>query len=856
MRFNRSVPPINVEYIPTVNPPPYCKFDPSTPGLKVPPAIPRRNNSFERRQPQVPPRAPSLNSINSANSAEYLPKVPSRPHISTLYIEDNSSHAPPPLPERSSSRNSNDNLPRTSVDVVPPIPMRPSQLDTNLQINRSDRTANGLVTSISCQMSGMTLSNNDIFETKLSTKAPLNIFTETEHPVQIPNLNPKQNPVETNKFYGNMLLGSQTLPVWTHPYSVWYSKDIESLGLAVSYIKSSEKVLGPGSIPQYYFSPVGIKSVVFSASEFLDPFNMNITINDPKHMSAQVNIGISDTQYMWTPLIQGMGFVSTVYYNMTPRLISAIGIQLLTQLPSYRYGIQKFHMLLENGVTWTLYISNSQGVPLVFNMINGHTYASTTRVLQCLIQIVASNSPELDSAAGCFPVGCQLSSKKSDINYDYSFEYELNGLSNSGGTLLYALPHHVDTFTENMSKQQINSQLDSTVCGTMNAYITNRFEMKVAQPTNLNFQPFTTLPGREGPKFSSEQLSKIRTAAATEVEGDVISESNLDSMYFAGKMLAKYAWILYCCRYILNDDDLVDKLMPKLQTAMKRFSSNTQILPLRYDTTWKGLISSGIESQDFGNSYYNDHHFHYSYHIIAAAIITKIDQEYGPNTWLAENSEWVESLIRDYSNPSVEDKYFPAFRSFDWYNGHSWAKGLFESGDGKDQESSSEDVNASYALKLWGLVTGDNNLVAIGNLQLGILKSSINHYFLFEDSNNTVPTPFKANKVSGILFENKVDHTTYFGNLLQYIQMIHAIPITPASSFVRSPQFVKEEWVQKLRPIVNDVDDGWKGIIMLNTALFDPALAYSFFSDNNFKRKHLDDGQSLTWSLTYSAAFS
>lgn len=32
-----------------------------------------------------------------------------------------------------------------------------------------------------------------------------------------------------------------------------------------------------------------------------------------------------------------------------------------------------------------------------------------------------------------------------------------------------------------------------------------------------------------------------------------------------------------------------------------------------------------------------------------------------------------------------EDEYFPQFRSFDWFCGHSWARGLLFSYDGKDQ---------------------------------------------------------------------------------------------------------------------------------------------------------------------------
>ena len=81
---------------------------------------------------------------------------------------------------------------------------------------------------------------------------------------------------------------------------------------------------------------------------------------------------------------------------------------------------------------------------------------------------------------------------------------------------------------------------------------------------------------------------------------------------------------------------------------------------------------------DFGNSAYNDHHFHYGYHILAGAILGHLDP-----AWLEANKEYVNALVRDVANPSAEDKYFPMWRSFDWYHGHSWAHGLYAALDGK-----------------------------------------------------------------------------------------------------------------------------------------------------------------------------
>lgn len=108
-------------------------------------------------------------------------------------------------------------------------------------------------------------------------------------------------------------------------------------------------------------------------------------------------------------------------------------------------------------------------------------------------------------------------------------------------------------------------------------------------------------------------------------------------------------------------------------------------------------------------------------------------------------------LVRDAANPSTQDTFFPFSRAFDWYHGHSFAKGLFESADSKDEESSSEDGFFSYALKMWGQVIGDHSMEARGNLMLAIQARTLKSYFLMESDNHIHPANFIANKAVGIV---------------------------------------------------------------------------------------------------------
>lgn len=116
------------------------------------------------------------------------------------------------------------------------------------------------------------------------------------------------------------------------------------------------------------------------------------------------------------------------------------------------------------------------------------------------------------------------------------------------------------------------------------------------------------------------------------------------------------------------------------------------------------------------------------------------------------------------------------------------------------------------------------------------------------------PANFIPNKVAGILFENKIDHTTYFGTNLEYIQGIHMLPLLPSTPLVRTAQFVAEEWNAFFsNGRADQVVGGWKGILYGNYATINPAAAYAFFSRADFDASWLDGGASLTWYLAYSA---
>lgn len=161
---------------------------------------------------------------------------------------------------------------------------------------------------------------------------------------------------------------------------------------------------------------------------------------------------------------------------------------------------------------------------------------------------------------------------------------------------------------------------------------------------------------------------------------------------------------------------------------------------------------------------------------------------------------------------------------------------------------------SAYALKMWGRTIGDANMEARGNLQLAITARSLQSYFLYTDDNTIDPARIIPNKVSGILFENKIDHTTYFGKNIEFIQGIHMLPLLPSSSLTRTRSFVQQEWDTYFSNGRADVvQGGWKGVLYANLALINPQAAWQFFSQAGFDASWLDGGASRTWYLALAA---
>lgn len=89
---------------------------------------------------------------------------------------------------------------------------------------------------------------------------------------------------------------------------------------------------------------------------------------------------------------------------------------------------------------------------------------------------------------------------------------------------------------------------------------------------------------------------------------------------------------------------MVNKVVDYLKVSFDYwFQSSSSTLPA-YETAWGGVINKAGANNvyvDFGNGYYNDHHFHYGYFLNVAAVIAKFD-----SGWLSQHKEYVNYFAR------------------------------------------------------------------------------------------------------------------------------------------------------------------------------------------------------------------
>eukprot|EP00980_Cylindrotheca_fusiformis_P031797 scaffold26981_cov157-Cylindrotheca_fusiformis.AAC.6 len=206
----------------------------------------------------------------------------------------------------------------------------------------------------------------------------------------------------------------------------------------------------------------------------------------------------------------------------------------------------------------------------------------------------------------------------------------------------------------------------------------------------------------------------------------------------------------------------------------------------------------------------------------------------------------VDAIFHDVAHPLNSDSrivqpsnlFFPLARHKSWFDGHSFATGLFPFATGKSQESSSEAVNCYYGAYLWSLVrhgtsTAGSDLTDFTRLLLAMEIRSAKTYWhmvpptaINSTNSSEIYTPeFQENYMVGNLGMLDVAANTWFGNRTLFVHMVNALPITAVTAKLFDREYVQYEY-PFLKNASGEVAMAWRGYTVSIHAIIDQAAAW------------------------------
>ena len=437
----------------------------------------------------------------------------------------------------------------------------------------------------------------------------------------------------------------------------------------------------------------------------------------------------------------------------------------------------------------------------------------------------------LDRFSTCYPVSGEAVLREP---FGVKYNWEKKG---SGDLLMLAHPLHLQLLA--------NSGSDVTVLdGFKYNSIDGELLGVVGDSWILETDPiFVTWHSTRGVREDSHD--EIVSALSKDVEA-LNSSAVPTSSYFYGKLIARAARLALIAEEIFSFE-----VIPKVRTFLKEtiepwldgtFNGNGFL----HDQKWGGIVTkqgSTDAGADFGFGIYNDHHYHLGYFIYAIAVLAKLDP-----AWGRKYKPQAYSLVADFMNLNTKsNSNYTRLRCFDLYTLHSWAGGLTEFVDGRNQESTSEAVNAYYSAALLGMAYGDAQLVGLGSTLTALEILGTQMWWHVKEGSNLYEEDFtKENRIMGVLWANKRDSGLWFAppEWRECRLGIQLLPLVPISEVLFSDVDYVKELVEWTLPALNrdGVGEGWKGFVYALQGIYDNEGALQKIRNLN----GFDGGNSLT----------
>lgn len=326
-------------------------------------------------------------------------------------------------------------------------------------------------------------------------------------------------------------------------------------------------------------------------------------------------------------------------------------------------------------------------------------------------------------------------------------------ITNNNAELLTTMwPHHLPY----LSTQQVDLGSYTTPSGPLQLVKSSSF----TTTHNIPAMPlkFTAV---NNPQAKQQIIAAIREdlntyAKATPPEG----------VYFRGTWLGALTTLVQLT-------DLYS--LPEHQQALNLLEQHLLAsLPLfKYDPKLQLLA---YEYPEFDSHTGNDHHLQYGYYLRAAAVLAS----HRPQL-ISQLRAQTDQIALDLAN--LTNEKYPRLRTYSVYEGHSWADGDAGFGDGNNQESTSEALNAWYGLKIWGEASQNTSMADLGVWLFTQELAGTRAYWF--GANNPFPAGYN-HPMASIVWSGKRDFATWFSGQPLHIYGIQWLPITPASTYLKT----------------------------------------------------------------------
>uniref|UniRef100_A0A0D6QTA6 glucan endo-1,3-beta-D-glucosidase n=1 Tax=Araucaria cunninghamii TaxID=56994 RepID=A0A0D6QTA6_ARACU len=613
-------------------------------------------------------------------------------------------------------------------------------------------------------------------------------------------------PLPTNSAWQNYVLKNGNQPEYIHPYLV----RSEGGALTVCY---PARVVHPAFIFQAFVANL-IISCAQSGTHTISRFDdLSVTLSLPGPMEV--------------PLVRGSPYITCIIKGGQLRL-STIHAVLGVEASN---DSTKHTVRFNNGQTWLLYTSAPLGLDQNLTVTGEFQGVLRIALLSDMFdQVAADKERALDQFNTAYPIA-----GRADLSAPFRVCYEWKK-KGRGQLLMLSHPVHRQIMTLPRAEAVVRAlsyrSMDGELLGTVGClWFLDEIPISVS---------WYSAKGLE----DGEEIQNLISALEQDVAD--LKPINNTSTYFYGKAVARAARLA-----LIAEEAHCQSVIPRIREFLEQsinpwLDGSFQGNGLVYDGKWGGLISKDgarDAGADFGLGVYNDHHYHFGYFCYGMAVLAKLD-----HSWARKFKPQVYSIVKDFMTvDSEKEVLYPRLRNFDLWKLHSWAGGLTEFADGRNQESTSEALNAYYSAALLGLVYGDTHLVSTGSTLAALEMRSAKAWWHVPLNSTTYESEFvKENRVVGVLWSTKRDSGLWFApaDWRECRLGIQVLPILPITELLFSDVGFAKELVEWTAPALGreGVGEGWKGFVYALESLYDKDSALQ----KTMALKGYDDGNSLS----------